>query len=937
MRRVWAALAAAILVIALPLAAAPAAVAATSPATGTAATTGGTAATAQATLTTTGQEAVDDLRTCVASRGVLNAYYIIDNSQSLRVEDDGKTPGSDPDYTRADILANSLSQLGKLGAGTKVNWAAGFFSTGFEPAISWTPWAESSADELKSTIRAKQPNGYTNWLAAMEGTQRQLALQPDSGHACQLVVWFTDGAIDLEGGDQATADALNDLCGQPIDPAGHAPAQGYGLFSGFRQSGVIVMGTLLAKGSTRDAADVMWPLVEGSGDVDGTPQQCGQPNPPSTAAHGAVVDASDPGALARVFLELASQIAGGFPQPLDAEGRFWIDPGVSKFQIALGDGEWSLTAPPGSGLGTLTAAAPGPAHVTSSAGATLVEVKTDDPALQGQWQLSAADVDNVYLFSDLRIVFDQQNTIELGADGATAATLTAQVNNADGDPAPLDGYGDAKFTASILGPDGTVQRLADADVDPQTGAITIPMPSDVSAAEIVVTASLDLETAPHGLALAPVTTQQSVKTVLPANFPRMHTIPVQLSTLEGADGAARGGITVDGPQSGGDGKVCVTQDPEVISDSANRAAGWEWKLSGDLDGDGCLVIAQGATGERIKLTATNHTPADSLVRASVPVVFVSHEGKQLTQDVPIQFRSTHPVNVGSVALLALGLLLLGILLPLILLWILNWWTTRLEVGTAIQRATFPVRIAPRGVELLDVPVSDTALSERFRYRGQARNVRTLADPDLGRIHTRLPWFPLNAPEYEITPPAGVSIVAARTGARAASAGVRSPDGSLRFRQLPFDAFWAITVTDAELTRTSKGEPVNGTAVIYHRFDAYDPTQYRDRLADLARETTASDAVDRLRAAKAAQRSQVPGAQPPPPSAAPPGTPAGTPVPAPSGGPPPRPSAGPPGTAAGAPKPTPTGGPPPRPGTTPGGPPPLPGSPPPLPGTPPRGR
>ncbi|GAA1984315.1 hypothetical protein [Microbacterium pumilum] len=929
MRRVWAVLAATVLTIALPLLTGPAANATEHTAV---------AAATSAGLSDSGQSAVDDLRTCVASKGVLNAYYIIDNSQSLRVEDDGKTPGSDPDYTRADILANSLSQLGNLGGDTQVNWAAGFFSTGFESAISWTPWTEASADQLESTIRAKQPNGYTNWLAAMEGTQQQLAGQPDADKACQLVVWFTDGAIDLEGGDQATADAVNDLCGRPIDPAGHAPAQGYGIFNAFRQSGVVVMGTLLAQGSTRDDAEVMWPLVEGSGDVDGTPEQCGQPDPPSTAVHGAVVDATDPSALARVFLELASQIGGGYPEPLDAEGRFWIDPGVSRFQIALGDGDWSLVAPPESGVGTITTDAPGPAKVTTSAGATLVEVPIDDPSLQGQWQLVADDVDDVFLFSDLGIVFDAQNTIELGADGATAAVLTAQVQDAAGDPAPLEAYGSAEFTASIVSPDGTVQELPQADVDPVTGAITIPMPADVSAAEIVVTASLDLETAPHGLALAPVTTQQSVATVLPANFPRVHTIPVQLSVLEGADGAARGGMTVDGPQSGGDGRVCVTGDPEVISDSANRAAGWSWQLDGDLDADGCIVVPEGATDQRIKITATNQTAADSLVRASMPVAFVSADGEELTQDVPIEFRSTHPVNVGSVALVALGLLLIGILLPLILLWFLNWWTTRLDIGNSVQRATFPVRVVPGGVEPLDVPASDTALSERFRYRGAARNVRSLSDPDLGRIRARLPWFPLNAPEYEIAPAAGVAIAAARTSARSASAGVRSADGALRFRQLPFDAFWAITVTDAELARTSKGEAVNGTAVIYHRFDAYQPAQYRERLADIARDTAASDAVDRLRTAKAAKAAEAARAKSgPPPSgaggsgaAAAPPRPGSSPddgTPPSKAGPPPRPSAVPGGASR-------PGSPPPLPGS----PPPLPGSPPPLPGMPPpRGR
>ncbi len=122
---------------------------------------------------------------------------------------------------------------------------------------------------------------------------------------------------------------------------------------------------------------------------------------------------------------------------------------------------------------------------------------------------------------------------------------------------------------------------------------------------------------------------------------------------------------------------------------------------------------------------------------------------------------------------------------------------------------------------LDVPASDTALSERFRYRGAARNVRALADPDLGRIRARLPWFPLNAPEYEIAPAAGR---VDRGGPHERACGIRGR--ALAGRRAAFPPASVRRVLGdhgarmPSSRRTAKGEPVNGTAVLYHRFDPY---------------------------------------------------------------------------------------------------------------------
>lgn len=928
MRRVPAALAALALIAGLAAAASVPAAAAAGPA----ATAGG--------LSDSGQQAIADLRTCLASNDVLNVYYLVDASGSLARGDDGG-PGSDPDDLRAPILANSLEQLGGLDEGATVNWAAGFFSSRFSSAISWREWRKGGPAELEKAIESRTPGGFTNWPAGLAGAQSQLARQQEKTPGCQMLVWLTDGQLDIsapDGTDQEDRDAINALCGSTLDAAG-APAKGNGIFNAFRQSGVVVIGALLATDKKAAAAgQVMRPLVEGSGTVGGKDVTCGESPIPAGYAHGAFVEAKSPGALSQVFLQLGAQVGGGYPQPFAADGSFWIDPGVARFRIVL-SGDWTLTPPGGYGDSATGDAGQEWAVVTAQNGAMVIDVATTDSAAQGRWKLDAGDTKSLFLFSDLGIVFDPENTIALSPDGTTTATLVAHVQNARGEDAGLDEFGTAEFSAWLVEADGTRTPLADAEVDRKTGTISIPVPAEVTAAEVVVAASIDpLTTTPHDLSLAPLTTQQRIQTVLPKDFPHVVGVPVRLGALEGVDGVAQGEVRVAGPASGGAGTVCVGA-ATVTSDAAHRAPDtWRWS-EGGLDADRCATVAEGAE-VRIPLSVRNSEAADSTVHATVRVTLSSAKGETLAQDVPIVFTSTHPVNAAAIGIIALILLALGILLPLVGLWIVNWRTTRLDIDPQIQRASFAVRLRPGGIDVTDAPASDTALSERFRYRGAQRNVRALDDPDLGHIHTVLPWFPLRAPQYAISPPAGRVIVAARAQARVASAGERMADGSVRFAQLPFTTFWAITVSRADLLRTSRADELPGTAVVYHRFDAGSPSQYRDRLAEISRDSSVADLADRLRereaaAARATTVSATTGPDRGAPEASSP--PAGA-------SPPPRPSAavhpGGSGASAGSSPPPPLPGraaPPPRPGSAP---PPRPGAPgsaapPPRPGSSPR--
>ncbi|SMH44545.1 hypothetical protein SAMN06295885_2388 [Rathayibacter oskolensis] len=872
-----------------------------------------TTAAPSASLTDIGRGAIEDLRTCLSSSDVLNVYYLVDNSGSLNTGgEDGR--GSDPDVARADILAGSLAELGGLRDDLTVNWGAAFFSRAFESAVDWRPWTGDSPAALADTIRAKTPGGGTNWLAGLQGVQSALQSQPSAGSACQLVVWLTDGEIDL-GSAQATADATNALCGARIDPDGDEPG-GFGVLAALRQAGVVVIGTLLADGEQREQARVMWPLVEGSGTYGGGTATCGPATAPEGSVRGAVVDASDPAALASVFLELGSRIAGGSQQGLAADGTFWIDGGVSRVQAVVTESDWTLQPPAGSGLGTLTAASP-EVQVSGSSGAQLVELAVDRPELRGQWTLTGAD--SVFYFSDLRIVFDDANQVERAADGSLAASLTARVEHADGSPADLSVFDQAVFTATSTA-DGSTAALPDARIDEASGVITLPLPADVTASEILVTASVDpLTTAPHQVALAPVTTQQSITTVLPAEFPSVSS-PLALSELTGAEGRAEGTLAIQGPSSGGGGQVCLTEPPTVTSDNADRSDSWIWTFAvdGDVLAPGTCVFAEPGATTALTVTAENPVAAYSSVTAALPLDIRTATGSSAPQTIALSFPSTFPVNAAAIGLVSLVLLLLGVLLPLLLLWLFNRRTTRIAMEGSFQRGTIPVEITPEAVR--PAPTAGR-LDERFRYLRSETGVRELPDAELGRLRAHVPWWPLKAPSYRVGPPANGVVVASRTGTRSTSAGRPLPSGGVAFSALPLDSFWAIVVPEHELDRPRSEDPVRATAVLYHRVDRDDEAQYERRLDDLLRDSGAPAwvTVDTLRRERAASRPEP--KEPPrteprdgvPPrvgaSSAPsrPGSPPrpGTPPPRP-GGAPGRPSSPPPPRPGGAPPPPPPG-------------------------------
>ena len=704
---------------------------------------------AVADLTDIGEQAVTGLRGCLASNPKLDVYYLIDASGSLFA---GSDEQSDPDFERAPVLANSLRQLGKI-PGVDVEYATGFFGSTFDAGTSWTglpdddAGIEAAASRFEDQVRGQESLGATNWALGISEAQRQLAGQEARSAGCQLLIWFTDGAIDLSG-QQATDDALNDLCGERIRPSGHAPANGFGQFNELRQAGVVVVGAMLNTGAVSDSQQAeMQALVESKGGG----KICQQNPVPEGFANGAFVRTDSPGALAYVFLQLSAEVSGGMDASDDlADGRFQIDPGVSRFVIATTDEDWTLTTPNDE---VLSKDSLGDVQQVATSGAVQLSYAVDVGGNTGEWLWQPGDpasAASLYLFSDLAIRL-QEPALVRGEPGRLFGAIVRAALGEEDARAPMDLY-DARLTIDgvgevAVGPDGTF-----------TVELT-PNETETSATGIDLTARIDpLRTSENGLLLAPVVATFSVPVALPTAFPTVSDIA--LSNTHRLRGSRE--WRHRGHRPGGSrkltGEVCFPQPFEPqgeIVDASDRRESWEFVA----DEDGCVSVASGEI-VRVNMEARNSVAANADVEASF--VFTSRDasGTELELTVPVRFQTEKPFNAAVFGGLVILLIILGLLLPLLLLWLLNFLTARIVHGSNLTRAEFPVTVSSAGIVGRGVDLGSPNLgTDEFRFQANTPGGREVSDRALGRLRARTPWWPLAQPWFEIVPPAGMLVFA----------------------------------------------------------------------------------------------------------------------------------------------------------------------------------
>lgn len=648
-------------------------------------------------LTAVGERSIQDLRRCLTSNDALDVFYLIDNSGSLA--------DTDPTVLRADIMAESLRQLASLSQAPKaleINWNLGFFSTNYQSVdAGWMKIDPSDLDAwpdaLAKFVKSIPPGGATDWLRGIEGAQAELAKQKRKSDGCQVLIWLTDGGLNVNDDDSASKAAMNSLCGQVAVEGARQPSLGKGPLYELRQSGVVVFGVLLDVGQLdtyQERKSWLLPLVEGSGalSIDGKNKtvNCGDGSGeiPETHSAGAFLSAQSPEDLAVQFLRLAGEIRGGSSSTINPDGTFDINPGVASVTIISLESADSLRLQNPAGA---NAAGNEGVTITETAGTSAVNIEVRSKDDFGTWRITGTDpADTVLIaYGALSLEPSSDNALVTGLE--SEIRVRAKLSNES--LFALSDY-EFEFLVNIISPEGSVTRLASGTAaDFLSGDLIIPITPESNRTKIQLRYEVvNLKTAVGSTQLAPIGADQFLIVSLPDNFPSFGPVPLQLSVLSGRSASAMGYLEIKAPLSGDEGYFCLpsSETTKVISDSADRDDTWVWNFSTNLESgaDGCFLISPGQTA-RIEVTAGNSITANSEVKAESSIILRDSSGAELEMSVPIEFSSERLINPFIYGLLTVLLTLLSALLPLFVLYAINRATTKVEHGNELLKATFP--------------------------------------------------------------------------------------------------------------------------------------------------------------------------------------------------------------------------------------------------------
>jgi hypothetical protein len=789
--------------------------------------------------------AVQDLRGCLARTPVLNVFYLLDDSGSLK--------DTDPDRLRVGVLADSLASLANLAPQVQVNWASGTFKSEFTSLTEWKPLASvQDAEVLRSEIPADSP-GWTNWEAAILGARDSLATQSTVSPGCSLLIWFTDGAILLGSGDAgavATDNAFERLClGEEGSP---------GIMQGLRTDQVVVFGVLLsAPSETGDgggqASRRLTRLVEATPDeVDAVSEgPCGVPS--SVDVRGTVEVVTAAGDLAKVFDRLPALLSGGAVGEVDpATGEFLVPAGVSRFALQFGPRPvpWVLRAPNG------TIITPGDVEATagltiSESGTTAkptVDVAIGSADMEGIWTIDGhlPGQDLLYRFSDLEVDLDERRGANFGVVSGEESTVTGVVRDRDGAPANLDLYTfDWRIQELLPGEplpldlpnDTTDNGQAQFAVD--LGATNAEAGSQMTA---VITLS-DLRTVEGDVPLAGPTVSLPLRVLRPEQVPRNIEIVFD-SPAEAAASPAGGAFFAEAAE---DGKAVKIQVPEnalgPVDDRFDRMfelgeADPECEagviVCGEFSGDQAKVpftlgIVQGEKPQYA--TSTGEVLVELLVAADpdnsdAPPV-------RILRTLPFTLETERPINLGLLVSLLIGLFLLGLAIPVGLAWALKRVLVWIQHGRFLQRAELGVTITGGSVSLTAADLADEAtLVESFRNMPPRERVRSHADGRMGPLVIRVPLQPLAAAWFALTPPLGTCVIADHTGQAPRRFSAAVDAGRLVATNGVLPGAWAVAFHERDILGHLPGAPLSGVLVVYMRPVQGVSGQYVQRLREI---------------------------------------------------------------------------------------------------------
>ena len=721
-----------------------------------------------ADLSDAGERAFAKLAACVAGADHLLAAVVVDSSGSLRQ--------TDPQDQRVGAIQTALDALESLGADSEgvldVQANLATFGTRYEELVGWGTVTGSHLDALRAITSGELPSrdrdNYTDYRAALRGAQQSLAARAVEvgGTSCKVVLWFTDGRLDVDGtgSGPATDAARGELC---------TPQ---GIVDGLRSDGVAVIAlALLTQGGSGSVTDQDRERLKAVAEGEGAGEACGTVPIPASATAGAYLRADDAGALRRLFAQAGALIAGGTqgasvvcPDATCVEGQLDIpaDRGIGGFRVVLerqaGSPPFTLVSPDGAsaelvGGTTLDGATVG---VTDREGLMVLDVVfrgSGSPG--GSWTLvtgaAGTTMVDLYYFWGVTLTIEAPDGLVVGEQG----TVVVSARHRDGSVVRSDELGSIDVVVNV---DGEARSARAADDGGWLVDVTVPA-SDVPPS-VHLDATARGVTAPSGIRVGPISASADLTTSFPPSFPTVTPTRLEFPAILG-EGESRATVTFTGSDRG-DTRACF----EAAVVRAPERAG----AVGVAPASECVDIPVGSAID-VDVVVSPQDAADGLVDGILPVRLEGVDaGEPIVVELPFELSMSRPVDEAT----RWGLIVLFVFGAVALAWITAELSRRVadryRLSTDARAASVPVVVTAAGPQRTD-RTDGVLLDPAFDFEpfGIAAD-RRMASFDARGLHfgRSFGWFPLTPGRAWVADVGGAAVVGHDRDAL-----VLRPDGS----------------------------------------------------------------------------------------------------------------------------------------------------------------
>lgn len=732
--------------------------------------------------------ALEDFGACLSSAGSGDVLVLVDASGSLSE--------TDPDDARVSAATYLVERMAATAApgGFEIDAAVGEFSSDLVVIQDWTPLDADGTPrvtEAVGTLASSSTGRDTDYWSALEGARtlmadREAAL--GAGDRCQAIVWFSDGAFEIEPGRERRGEGTPPYA-QGIDlttPDGLAAAttaarddlcRPSGLADQLRASGVRLFAVGLAPSGSPTDFDLMSSVATGT---TAAGQLCGELSDPSP---GAFFLASDIDDLIFAFDRFA--VPGSRPLTSEvgicqvevcAEHRhtFVLDDSIVSVDLLAAspiDGVDVYLQPPSGEPVRL----PREAFDQSVAGSgttsewlaertVAVKMLREGAGWSGQWGLIFVDPSGTsgdqLSRTQIRVASDLSPTFTPPADtvvrvGEVLTGATAGLVRSDGsvvDPSTL--LGPTSVTVRLVAPDGTESVIVD-----NAGPDVLVQPFDLDLTAVppgrgAVRLDLQVRTADAVLAdgstvsgtdLTPVRVDVPLDLSPPADIPAIAPT-VAFGTAEGPMDAASA-IEVTGTG-------CVWLDDAATTViGAPATVGPVGVTSEHTSPDSCLAVdGEGA----LPVELTSEAAGNGSINGTVIVMSApsGEPDRAITTEVSFSGDMRRPLNRPLTLAVFVAALLLGPAIPLALLWLLKARGARIP-RRGLHAERYRVTIDDTGVRRGGSPLT---FGPRELVELVPRDGRRTVDVAGLRLRPRTGLSPFGAPDVTVEAPglAGVT-------------------------------------------------------------------------------------------------------------------------------------------------------------------------------------